>query len=983
MHRDASPSPASNRAAILVLGASTAALQTLAVREGMAVAGGNEAVVALLFGVWMLETAIGASVGSKRVVRAGRVGLALFTYGPVMLGTLAAARASATWIAPGQTPGLFTAAAASALLLAPACVVSGWLYAQLARGLARVDEDTALGEASARAYWLDTLGAGVTGALLALVALDHLLPFRIAALSALPAVISGARLMARRPGAASMLIGVTVCLVALVAPLDRWTYGWHAPGHTILEATSGPHGAVLVTESGGQRQVLLQREPVLVPSDHQQGEELAHLTAAMHPNPRRVLVLGIPPGNLLQNLLLHPVERVDVVAGDQRLAEVVRAHAPAARHERVRVHGTDARVWVRSTPASSYDLVLVLAGSPTTVSGARLFSVSFYQHVARLLASDALVAVAMPGFAAYASEPERVLHSIVNATLETSFEHRIVVPADWALHVASRGESFDRDRVAGTIEATMRKRGIDAQYVTVAWLRDRLSAERVEQAWRWSSRPVEPSTDAHPAVYRAALRASLARLGDAGTSVLAVLAVTLFGLIAIWANPLSRPVSFSVAGTGFAGLSLQLVLMLVYQTAVGALYRDVALVTAAYMAASCLGTLLALRRSSSVRRVLVLDLAQIAVASVVALSVSEMSGWGVAPARIAVVLGAVLVGLSTGAQISMATRLPGVFGTGVGGAVYAVDLLGAALAALATVTFLVPWLGIAGAAWCVALAKSVGVVALARRRDALREETRRLRAPLPTLLLLGAIVAIISPGLQRHVVDLTLHQGYHVVAVVVLAGVLAMAFEPSWLHERLVRAERRVRSVAQRVGISPLRAVVFLVLLPVAALPLGRCYFVVPYLFCHVCPRPCVFGVLRPYVVTTALIANFGDHRFCQRACPLGHAQAAPASLSAARVRAFGKAAWTLRILALALVAYLYFAALRDHREGTEGVGVYAWFYADHYAVSPWVLGVAGAALVLSFLLHRPFCETACPIGATSDLITRSEKKWLRSKSGP
>ena len=981
MHHDASPSLVPSRAAIFVLGASTAALQILAVREGMAVAGGNEAVVALFLGVWMLETAVGASIRSKHTERPGHVGLALFVYALAMFCTLAAARASVTWVQPGQAPGLFASAAAAALLLAPGCVLSGWLYAQLARRLAKSDDKPALGEASANAYWLDTLGAGVAGALLALVALDYLLPFRIAALFAMPVVISAARLTGRRTAAAVLTVGAALCLAAFTAPVDRWTYRWHAPGHTIIEASSGPHGAVLVTEAHGQHQVLLQREPVLVPSDRREGEQLAHLTAALHPSPRRVLVIGIPPGNLLENLLLHPVEQIDVVVGELRLARLVHAHAPGARQQRIHIHPTDARAWVRSAPASSYELILILAGAPTTVSGARLFSTSFYRHVARLAAPEGVAVVAMPGFAAYASEPERALHSIVNATLKTSFVHQMVLPADRALHVASRHEAIEPTRAAALIAQRLRIRGVVGEHVTDTWLHDRLSPKRIEQARRWSSRPVEPSTDAYPVVYRAAIEAALARFGDAGSSVLAVLAITLFGLIASWANPLSRPVSFSVAGTGFAGISLQLVLMLVYQTAVGALYRDVALVTAAYMGASCLGTALALRRKASMHRVLVFDAAQVAVAIVIALSVSEMSGWGVGAARTAVVAGALMVGASTGAQISMATRLPGVFGAGVGGAVYAIDLLGAALAALATITFLVPWLGIAGAAWSVAAAKALSSLALARRGAVASDETRRLRVPLPTLLLLAMTVAVILPALQGFVENLTLNTTYHVLALVVLASLLAMAFEPPWLHKRLVRAERRLRSITHRIGVSPLRSVVFLVLLPVAALPLGRCYFVVPYLFCHVCPRPCVFGILRPYVVGAALLTNFGDRRFCLRACPLGHAQAAPAALRSSRPRPFGRVVWGLRILAVVLVTYLYLAAAQDHRKGMDGVGVYAWFFADRYAVSPWVLGVAGAAIVLSFSLRRPFCEAACPIGAVSDLIARLERKWLRGAS--
>jgi spermidine synthase len=977
---DVAPNPPnSSRAALLALGASTAALQTLAVREGMAVASGNEAVVAMLFGIWMSETALGASIARKHPSTPSRVGFALSVYGVVLIGTLVAARASVALVSEGEVPGLFATAMAAALLLAPACVLSGWVYAQLANPAVSRDQIDP-GKASARAYWLDTLGAGVSGAALALFALDHLLPFRIAGIAAGVAFLGAAHRMVRTAKWPTLLVGVLASAVLVAAPIDRWTYRWHAPGQHILEVESSPRGALLVTEAMGQRQVLLQREPVLVPSNHEDGEQTAHLVAALHPRPQRVLVLGIPPGNLLENLLKHDVKRIEVVPGDEPFAAAVVAYAPGGADPKVSVHGPDIRAWVRSAPSEPFDIILVLAGAPTSVADARLFSRKFYESVDRLVAPGGLLAVALPGFAAYATERERVLHSTVTATLRTSFQTVEVLPADRTLYVASHGPAVPASELATTIAARLRARGIDPEFLTDTWLQDRLSAARVQQAERWSARPLPASTDAHPVVYRAALQAALERVGGTGSSVLAVLAFTLLALMATWVNPRSRPVSFSVASTGFAGLSLQLVLMLVVQTAVGALYRDVALVTAAYMGASCVGTVLAMRREASMVRLLLTDGAQVGVAVAVALSVPAMAAWGGGYARAAVVVASMLVGLSTGAQISVATRLRGVFGTGVGGAVYAVDLVGAALAALVTVTFLVPWLGISGAAWSVAGAKLLSAAALARHRSAPTKEARDLRIPVPTLLLLLVTVAIIVPSSEPHLVDWTMSLSFDVIALIVLAGLLAMAFEPPWLHQRLVRIERRVQDVTSKIGISPLRSLVFLTLLPLAALPLGRCYFSVPYLFCHVCPRPCVFGVLRPYVVTTALIANVGDQRFCQRACPLGHAQAAPCAAASSRPRPFGRLAWVLRLLLLALITYLYFAIEADHHDGTEGVGTWTWFYVGRYAVSSWVLGAAGIAIVLSFFLRRPFCETACPIGATSDVVARIEKEWVRRK---
>jgi polyferredoxin len=61
-------------------------------------------------------------------------------------------------------------------------------------------------------------------------------------------------------------------------------------------------------------------------------------------------------------------------------------------------------------------------------------------------------------------------------------------------------------------------------------------------------------------------------------------------------------------------------------------------------------------------------------------------------------------------------------------------------------------------------------------------------------------------------------------------------------------------------------------------------------------------------------------------------------------------------------------------------VGTFSFFFANSYAVSAWVLGVAGVLLAASFLVRRPFCEALCPIGAVADLAYRLEKRWTAGR---
>ena len=73
-----------------------------------------------------------------------------------------------------------------------------------------------------------------------------------------------------------------------------------------------------------------------------------------------------------------------------------------------------------------------------------------------------------------------------------------------------------------------------------------------------------------------------------------------------------------------------------------------------------------------------------------------------------------------------------------------------------------------------------------------------------------------------------------------------------------------------KVMVRATRWVYFVAFSLVVFYPIFRCYFKIPYLFCHVCPGKCIFGFVRPYIVPAALIMNLEKRFWCYHACPIG-----------------------------------------------------------------------------------------------------------------
>jgi spermidine synthase len=118
-------------------------------------------------------------------------------------------------------------------------------------------------------------------------------------------------------------------------------------------------------------------------------ENLVHVPAVAHPQPRDVAIIGGGDGGALREVLKHRcVERVDVVELDPAVVELTSRHLSsitrgAFRDSRVTVHFADGRSWL-SRRDERYDLLLLDLTDP--VGGAHaLHTAEFYELCRRRL----------------------------------------------------------------------------------------------------------------------------------------------------------------------------------------------------------------------------------------------------------------------------------------------------------------------------------------------------------------------------------------------------------------------------------------------------------------------------------------------------------------------------------------------------------------------------------------------------------------------
>lgn len=164
-----------------------------------------------------------------------------------------------------------------------------------------------------------------------------------------------------------------------------------------------------------------------------------------------------------------------------------------------------------------------------------------------------------------------------------------------------------------------------------------------------------------------------------------------------------------------------------------------------------------------------------------------------------------------------------------------------------------------------------------------------------------------------------------------------------------------------------LKIIYFVIFLPLAAIPFIKCYFRIPYILCKACPRKCVFGELRAFIIPSFLLLNLDKRFWCYKLCPCGTFQDYQTKLCKKRIR-LPKLLIYFRYLFLLFVIIM--VLLLIFNENSKNL-----FFVGAYKIVITTLIAAFIVFVLCFFIPRFWCNYICPIGSFGDLILKIENK--------
>ncbi|MFH0764805.1 MAG: hypothetical protein V2A61_00130 [Calditrichota bacterium] len=581
--------------------------QVVVLREIAVAYFGVELALALALAVWLLGTGLGAWFGGRSwnpprlatpfilILIALLIPLDIFfiRYFRVLLGGI-----KGTFLPlAGQLGGI----AASA---APLAVCSGLLFQWAAKRYISSSGSFPL------AYAIESMGS-VAGGLISLLLLTWGVQnlstgLLCSGLTAAAALYSGLELKKSKasdaPGTCSICItGASILtLCGLVLAFFNWEWldersaGW-TTSNLVLTKDS-PYGRIAV--SATENQVVVFENGALAFDTESAGvEEFVHPALLLHPQPMRILVLGGGIEGLVQEVLKYNPEQVVYVELNPVILEQVTLLLPVAiqkslTDQRVKTIQTDPRSFLKRP--GKYDAIIVGMPSPESGETNRFYTKEFFVQAALRLEDEGILALHLPAADNYWSRNLIGRNLSVLTALLQSFPHVEILPGQSHLLLASSG---DLPGHADILKQRLKERNIETSLITPAYLDYLFTNDRYYSLRRLAAQAGNViNSDAHPVCYRQAAAIWLSRFlpkliqGDAEEVSEAVLiwtiwiaAVSLVLGVGIFRRQRTQTWIFVAGLAGFWGMTLEIVLLLHFQTTCGVLYQYIGFLIMLFM----------------------------------------------------------------------------------------------------------------------------------------------------------------------------------------------------------------------------------------------------------------------------------------------------------------------------------------------------------------------------------------------------------------
>ena len=670
---------------LIALGTSSISVQLIMIREVMSTFGGNELVIGLVFGVWLLFTGLGSALGVP-VAKRARPEKALF-WGHILVGVIpffqiAAVRGLPLLWVRGEMLSLTLAIFSSALIIIPYCLVAGGMI-PVAGALLKGKDTTS------RVYIADTLGDIAGGLLFSFVLVYTLSHWDSLMVLGLLNLFASAMMTSYAVIPVLALLGLGMLTAG---PLDIATLMWRFPGQELMVNKNTPFAQLTISKTGEQLNVLQDAVP-LFSTGNLDIESVVHLPLCQVEQGSGILLIAGGVFGTIEEIVKHRPKHIDYVELDPAILDLDKLIGKSLSRPLVDVHVGDGRLFVKKA-MKKYDAIIIDLPDPENAQLNRFYTQEFFHEAESILTDHGVLAFTLVGAENYLEQQGLAVNRSVYVALKETFKHILIFPGITHYYLASNAP-LTTD-IAGVLAKrkimTRRLVDYDLPSMTDPFRMDILRSLLTEQ-------DVPPNRDLSPSAFGHLLDMWLKKSGSSKT-----FQYVMFGMILAFAVLACRRdlLRFTIMTSGYAGMAFELSLLLLFQVIFGYVYLRICIFVTLFMIGSAMGALTSGRSArGSQWEVLATESAFIVLALLAC--VAAFVGVGAkGPASLFAMQYVVIpsliffVAFAAGCQFSAISRLARGTGAEITGRLYVADLSGAACGTILTGLFLLPEIGITG-----------------------------------------------------------------------------------------------------------------------------------------------------------------------------------------------------------------------------------------------------------------------------------------------
>ena len=479
--------------------------------------------------------------------------------------------------------------------------------------------------------------------------------------------------------------------------------------------------------------------------DSESIEEWTHMLLLSHPAPRKILLIGGGVSGVISEILKHPIESIDYLEPDKKLIEAVLKHIPQSasyglKDKKITIHNQDARIFIKTAPdkpeggglasnsqSHKYDLIILNLGGPSSLQLNRFYTKEFFEEIKKILNPEGRFCFSFESKEDILSGQLLKYNTCLYKSAQSVFPYLQLIPGE-RLTLIGSSRALPKI-VPEDLSQRFKERNILTAYFTPYHIKAKLfRQEYIQKKLEENShitgispvRDMTPKVSGRPAFGGAisngvnrdyhplgffsylALRGKQGWLnfnriwefagkikliygfGCMESQTIALLAYWISAALILAGFGRGHILNLSVFSSGFYGISLEIIISLLFQINLGFLYYRLGMIVANFMLGLSLGGILFIRLEKtglSWKRALFL--------SEIALGIISLScAFILKDNQLAYFLLTLLVGIIIGFEFGIFYSRENTI------TVYILDLSGACLGSLLTGLILVPVLGV-------------------------------------------------------------------------------------------------------------------------------------------------------------------------------------------------------------------------------------------------------------------------------------------------